>query len=77
MPVGKFPLDYIKKDLKFDNNVTFSFILCYNVGGMMNRSSSSRANQDGPEEYGFRGNSQNLDLNRDFIKMDSEEAFTS
>jgi hypothetical protein len=43
---------------------------------MMNRSSSSRANQDGPEEYGFRGNAQNLDLNRDFIKMDSENAFT-
>lgn len=43
---------------------------------MMVRSSTSRANQDGPEEYGFRGNAQNLDLNRDFIKMDSENAFT-
>jgi hypothetical protein len=43
----------------------------YNLGGMMNRSSFSRANQDGPEEYGFRGNAKNLDLNRDFIKMDS------
>ncbi|GAG85012.1 unnamed protein product, partial [marine sediment metagenome] len=31
-------------------------IPAYNVGGMMNRSSTSRANQDGPEEYGFRGN---------------------
>ena len=47
----------------------------YNVGGMINRSSSSRANQDGPEEYGFRGNAQNLDLNRDFIKMDSKNMF--
>ncbi len=73
---GKITLDYVNKELKIDKNLTFSFILCYNVDGMMNRSSSSRANQNGPEEYGFRGNSQNLDLNRDFIKMDSENAFT-
>jgi hypothetical protein len=53
-----------------------AFIPAYNVGGMMNRNSTSRANQNGPEEYGFRGNAQNLDLNRDFIKMDSENAFT-
>lgn len=55
---------------------TIAFIPAYNVGGMMRRGSSSRANQDGPEEYGFRGNVQNLDLNRDFIKMDSKNAFT-
>jgi hypothetical protein len=53
-----------------------AFIPAYNVGGMMNRNSTSRANQNGPEEYGFRGNAQNLDLNRDFIKMDSENAYT-
>jgi hypothetical protein len=53
-----------------------AFIPAYNVGGMMNRNSTSRANQNGPDEYGFRGNAQNLDLNRDFIKMDSENAFT-
>lgn len=51
-------------------------IPAYNVGGMMNRSSTSRANQNGPEEYGFRGNAKNLDLNRDFIKMDSKNMFT-
>lgn len=73
---GLLTLDYIKGKLKIDPNVTFSFILCYNVDGMMVRSSTSRANQVGPEEYGFRGNAQNLDLNRDFIKMDSENAFT-
>lgn len=52
-------------------------VLCipyYNIGGALNRSSSSRANQDGPTEYGFRGNAQNLDLNRDFIKCDSKNA---
>lgn len=46
----------------------------YNVGGALNRNCCTRTNQDGPEEYGFRGNARNLDLNRDFIKMDSRNA---
>jgi uncharacterized Zn-finger protein len=51
-----------------------AIIPVYNVGGMLNRGAFSRANQNGPEEYGFRGNANNLDLNRDYIKMDSENA---
>jgi hypothetical protein len=43
----------------------------YNIGGCLNRSSTSRANQNGPESYGFRGNAKNYDLNRDFIKADA------
>lgn len=43
----------------------------YNVDGMHNRGCCSRVNQDGPEEYGFRGNALNLDMNRDFTKSDS------
>ena len=46
----------------------------YNIGGSLNRNSSSRVNQNGPEEYGFRGNARNFDLNRDFIKTDSKNA---
>lgn len=46
----------------------------YNIGGTLNRNNASRANQEGPEEYGFRGNAQNLDLNRDFVKCDSRNA---
>ncbi len=46
----------------------------YNIGGGLNRGSYSRANQNGPEAYGFRGNARNLDLNRDFIKCDSRNA---
>ncbi len=46
----------------------------YNVGGSINRGAYSRANQNGPKAYGFRGNAKNLDLNRDFIKQDSEHA---
>lgn len=53
-----------------------AIIPAYNVGGMHNRNSTSRANQIGPEEYGFRGNARNFDLNRDFMKMDSENMKT-
>jgi hypothetical protein len=49
----------------------FLFIPLYNVDGAHNRSNSSRVNQDGPEQFGFRGNSRHLDLNRDFVKCDS------
>jgi hypothetical protein len=49
----------------------FLFIPVYNVDGCLNRQDTSRVNQDGPEMFGFRANSRNLDLNRDFIKCDS------
>jgi hypothetical protein len=68
--------NWIKNGKKIKDLPVIAIIPAYNVGGMFNRSSTSRANQDGPEEYGFRGNSQNLDLNRDFIKMDSPNAAT-
>jgi len=48
----------------------------YNIGGCLNRGSYSRANQEGPEAHGFRGNAKNLDLNRDFVKCDSDNAKT-
>lgn len=67
--------NWIKEGKKTRNMPVIGIIPAYNVGGMMNRSSSSRANQEGPNEYGFRGNAQNLDLNRDFIKMDSKNMF--
>ncbi|PCI94909.1 MAG: hypothetical protein COB15_12710 [Flavobacteriales bacterium] len=75
----------LAKDLlsnKSYKNLLKNTIICivpfYNVGGGLNRSCCSRANQNGPEEYGFRGNAQNRDLNRDFIKCDTKnaEAFT-
>lgn len=68
--------NWIKKGKKSKDLPVIAIIPAYNVGGMMNRGSNSRANQDGPIEYGFRGNAQNLDLNRDFIKMDAENTFT-
>jgi hypothetical protein len=46
-----------------------AIIPVYNIGGCLNRSANYRIDQNGPAEKGFRGNSQNLDLNRDFIKL--------
>ena len=48
----------------------------YNVGGSFNRNSTTRTNQNGPKDYGFRGNARNYDLNRDFIKCDTKNAKT-
>lgn len=61
---------------KMCKNTVIAVIPFYNVGGVLNRNSFSRANQNGPKSYGFRGNARNYDLNRDFIKMDSENAKT-
>jgi hypothetical protein len=55
-------------------NTVYLFIPIYNVDGCRNRGNTSRVNQDGPELFGFRGNSLHLDLNRDFIKCDSLNA---
>ena len=55
-------------------NVVLVVIPMYNIGGVLNRNSHTRTNQNGPESYGFRGNAKNLDLNRDFIKCDSKNA---
>ncbi len=66
--------DIKNKKILLPDNVVLGIIPVYNIGGALNRNSFSRANQNGPEAYGFRGNAQNLDLNRDFIKCDSKNA---
>lgn len=66
--------DLLKEGLP--NNVVIGIIPMYNVGGALNRNCCSRANQNGPEMYGFRGNAKNLDLNRDYIKADSKNTLT-
>ncbi|RZK79931.1 MAG: hypothetical protein EOO85_02300 [Pedobacter sp.] len=62
------------KDNKLPKDVVICIIPIYNIDGSFNRTSSSRANQNGPVAYGFRGNSKNYDLNRDFIKSDSKNS---
>lgn len=66
--------DVVINKFKLPDNVVLAIIPVYNIGGCLNRSANYRVDQNGPEEFGFRGNSQNLDLNRDFIKSDSKEA---
>jgi hypothetical protein len=56
---------------KYKNSL-IAIIPVYNVGGALNRNSHTRANQNGPVSYGFRGNARNFDLNRDFIKQDTK-----
>lgn len=56
---------------KLLDSMVIVIIPVYNIGGTLNRSATSRANQNGPEAYGFRGNAKNYDLNRDFIKADA------
>lgn len=66
--------DIIHNKLKLPPHIALAFIPVYNIGGCLNRSENYRVDQNGPQAFGFRGNSQNLDLNRDFIKADSREA---
>ena len=56
------------------SDVIVAIIPVYNIGGALNRNKGTRANQNGPREYGFRGNGRNYDLNRDFIKCDTRNA---
>ncbi len=68
--------DYVqKKELRRQlENVTLVVVPVYNVDGMLNRNRTTRVNQNGPLEYGFRGNARNYDLNRDYIKQNSRNA---
>ncbi len=58
---------------KLPANTVLVVIPCFNIGGMLQRSPYHRVDQEGPREFGARGNSQNLDLNRDFMKADAAE----
>ncbi|MDP2686609.1 MAG: M14 family metallopeptidase [Aequorivita sp.] len=66
--------DFAENKIPLPKNTIVAAIPIYNIGGALNRNSTSRTNQNGPEEYGFRGNARNYDLNRDFIKTDTKNA---
>ena len=66
--------DIVVNKYRLPDNIVLAIIPVYNIGGCLDRSADYRVDQNGPEEFGFRGNSQNLDLNRDFIKCDSKDA---
>ncbi|GAA4271088.1 M14 family metallopeptidase [Aquimarina gracilis] len=68
--------DIAQGSVKPPKNTVLVVIPIYNIGGALNRNSGTRTNQNGPKEYGFRGNARNYDLNRDFIKNDTKNAQT-
>ncbi|AYN67004.1 hypothetical protein D1013_06265 [Euzebyella marina] len=68
--------DLATGQIEAPENTVLVTIPIYNIGGAMNRNSTTRVNQNGPKSYGFRGNTLNYDLNRDFIKADSKNAKT-
>ncbi|UJH91123.1 M14 family metallopeptidase [Antarcticibacterium sp. 1MA-6-2] len=64
--------DLAENKITTPKNTILVTIPVYNIGGALNRNSTSRTNQNGPLEYGFRGNARFYDLNRDFIKADTK-----
>ncbi len=60
-----------RRDLLDRANLLFIPIL--NVDGHERRSRFTRMNQRGPEIMGWRTNARNLNLNRDYTKLDTEE----
>ncbi|TMP25653.1 peptidase M14 [Pseudoalteromonas rubra] len=53
------------------NKVNILFIPILNVDGHERRSAYNRINQRGPKEMGYRTNGLNLNLNRDYTKLDT------
>jgi hypothetical protein len=60
-----------KKELV--NNVNILFVPILSVDAHERSSPYNRVNQRGPENMGWRTNARNLNLNRDYTKLDSEE----
>ncbi len=55
------------------DHLVLVYIPVFSVDGHENSSPYHRINQNGPESMGFRGQSQYLNLNRDYVKADAPE----
>lgn len=55
------------------DHVVLVYIPVFSVDGHEHSSPYNRINQNGPDSMGFRGQSQYLNLNRDYIKADAPE----
>ena len=55
------------------DHLVLVYIPVYSVDGHENSSPYHRINQNGPDSMGFRGQSQYLNLNRDYVKADAPE----
>lgn len=66
--------DIAEGKFKLPENLVLAILPVYNIGGALDRTEFYRVDQNGPSEFGSRGNAENLDLNRDYIKCDSRNA---
>lgn len=65
----------LEPNLNWKENLSILFVPNYNVDGGERVGKSHRPGQKGPEDgMGIRENAQGLDLNRDFVKLESPEA---
>jgi hypothetical protein len=55
------------------DHLVLVYVPVYSVDGHENSSPYHRINQNGPDSMGFRGQSQYLNLNRDYVKADAPE----
>lgn len=55
------------------DHLVLVYIPVFSVDGHENSSPYNRINQNGPQSMGFRGQSQYLNLNRDYVKADTPE----
>jgi hypothetical protein len=53
--------DLASEKINPPKNTVLVTIPIYNIGGSLNRNKATRANQNGPESYGFRGNARTYD----------------
>jgi hypothetical protein len=59
---------------RYLDSTVICIIPVYSVGGLLYQNRWHRTNQTGPDNPGYRGNYRNLDLNRDFVKLETENA---
>ncbi|OOG57384.1 M14 family metallopeptidase [Rhodanobacter sp. C03] len=55
------------------DHLVLVYVPVFSVDGHANSSPYHRINQNGPDSMGFRGQSQYLNLNRDYVKADAPE----
>lgn len=61
------------KDKSLLGDISFLIIPIFNVDGHEDFRATNRINQNGPDELGTRNTAQLLNLNRDYLKVDSPE----
>lgn len=62
-----------QRAMRWLDHATLVFVPIFNLDGHERRSTFNRINQNGPVEMGWRGTSQRINLNRDYIKADAPE----